>query len=212
MDSKSAPYSPEEEKLNTWSHFIGIILSVIALALLLIKGFQLKSVAHSISYAVFGISMIILYVASTLYHGEKNLDKKAQLKKFDHIAIYFLIAGTYTPFTMLVLKGVWGWAILGSVWGIASVGFILKLFFTGRFKLASTISYVLMGWVIVIAIKPLLANISDKGLFWLMMGGVFYTVGAILYSIKSIPLNHAIFHFFVLGGTASHFVSVYFYI
>lgn len=200
MNSKVAPYNPTEEKINTLSHLAGMLLSIIALILMLIKGFHIGSSIHSISYAVFGISMIILYTASTLYHREQNLEKKAQLNKFDHIAIYFLIAGTYTPFTLLVLKGAWGWSILGSVWGIALVGFILKIFFTGRFKLASTISYVLMGWVIIIAIKPLLANISNEGLLWLMIGGVFYTVGAIFYSIKKIPFNHAIFHFFVLGG------------
>ncbi|MBI9068516.1 MAG: hemolysin III family protein [Salinivirgaceae bacterium] len=212
MSIQTTIYNIKEERINTWSHFFGLILSVIGLILLLQKAFELKSMMHIISYAIFGLSMIILYLASTLYHGAKDLEKRKKLNVFDHIAIYFLIAGTYTPLTMLVLKGVWGWSIFGAVWGIACVGLVLKLFFTGRFNLASTISYVLMGWVIVIAIKPLLANLSTQGFIWLGIGGAFYSIGAIFYSIKKIPYNHATFHFFVLGGSISHFIAIYWYI
>lgn len=212
MPIKIKTYDQNEEKINTWSHLIGIALSFFTLIALLIKGFHLKSPVHLISYSIFTLSMIILYSASTLYHNENDLQKKMRLKIFDHIAIYFLIAGTYTPFTLLVLKGAWVWTILSTVWGIAAVGLILKLFFTGRFNLASTLSYILMGWVIIIAIKPLLANISSEGMLWLMIGGAFYTIGAIIYSIKKIPYNHATFHFFVLGGSTSHFIALYFYV
>lgn len=203
-------YSHKEEQLNIWSHFIGMVLSIIGLILLLYKGIQSGSALVIVSYALYGVSMLVLYLASTLYHSAIEPEKRKKLKVFDHAAIYFLIAGTYTPFSLLVLKGAWGWSIFGVVWGIAALGISLKLFFTGRFNLLSTISYVLMGWVVVIAIKPLIESISSQGLFLLAAGGFFYTVGAVLYSIKRIPYNHAIFHFFVLMGSLAHFLAIYY--
>lgn len=205
-------YSPQEEKLNVWSHFTGIILGLIGLILLLIKGVQSNSLIHISSYTLYGLSMIVLFLASTLYHSAKNLQKRKKLKIFDHAAIYFLIAGSYTPFALIGVQGVWGWSIFAVAWGIGIAGIILKLFFTGQYNLLSTISYVAMGWIVVIAIKPLINNLPTEALFWLAIGGVFYTVGAVLYSIKKIPFNHAIFHFFVLGGAISHFIGVYFYL
>ena len=130
---------------------------------------------------------------------------------FDHAAIYFLIAGTYTPFTLLGLQGAWGWTIFGIAWGIGLAGIILKLFFTGRYNLLSTISYVAMGWIIVIALKPLIERFPFEGLMWLATGGLFYTIGAVLYMLKKIPYNHAIFHFFVLAGAIAHYLGVLFY-
>lgn len=205
-------YSANEEALNIWSHFAGILLGLTGLVLLLIKGISMHSAYHIITYLIYGISMIVLFSASTLYHSAKDPQIRLRLKVFDHVAIYFLIAGTYTPFTLLALKGAWGWSIFGVVWGIGVLGMSLKLFFTGRYNLVSTLSYVLMGWVVVVAIKPLMNSMSAQGLMWLAIGGVFYTVGAVLYSIKKIPYNHAIFHFFVLGGAISHFIAVYFYV
>jgi hemolysin III len=211
MSGNIKTYSHKEEQLNIWSHFSGFILSIIGLILLLHKGIQSGSALTIISYAIYGVSMLVLYLASTLYHSAKEPQRRQKLNIFDHSAIYVLIAGTYTPFSLLVLKGAWGWSIFGVVWGIAAVGIILKLFFTGRFKLASTISYVLMGWVIVIAIKPLVANFSTVGLLLIAVGGFFYTIGAVLYSIKRIPYNHAIFHFFVLLGSLTHFMAIFLY-
>ena len=130
----------------------------------------------------------------------------------DHATIYVLIAGTYTPFTIVTLNGTIGWVIFGISWGLALTGVILKLFFTGKYNLLSTIMYVLMGWVIVFAIKPLVNNLPSEGLIWLFAGGFSYTIGAILYSIKKIKFNHAIFHIFVLIGSFCHFMSVYFYV
>jgi hemolysin III len=155
--------------------------------------------------------MILLYLASTLYHNSKVPEKRKKLKVFDHASIYVLIAGSYTPFSLLVLRGAWGWSVFGVVWGIAVAGIILKLFFTGRFNIVSTISYILMGWVVVVAIKPLIANFETEGLLLLLAGGVFYTVGAVLYSIKRIPYNHAIFHFFVLFGSLAHYLAILLY-
>jgi hemolysin III len=134
------------------------------------------------------------------------------LKIIDHASIYVLIAGTYTPFTLVTLNGTIGWVIFGTSWGLALTGIILKLFFTGKYDLISTIMYVLMGWVIVFAIKPLINNLPLEGLLWLFAGGISYTIGAILYSIKKIKFNHAIFHMFVLIGSFCHFMSVFFYV
>jgi hemolysin III len=204
-------YSVLEEKLNVWSHGFGIVLSLFGIILLLQKGLKLQSTIHLVSYTIYGISMLVLFTASTLYHNSKEIEKRQRLNVFDHAAIYFLIAGTYTPFTLLGLQGAWGWSIFGIAWGIGLAGIILKLFFTGRFNLLSTISYVAMGWIIVIAIKPLIERVPFEGLMWLAIGGIFYTVGAVLYMFKKIPFNHAIFHFFVLGGAITHFIGVLLY-
>ncbi|NOU45964.1 MAG: hemolysin III family protein [Bacteroidales bacterium] len=204
-------YSKQEERLNVWSHFAGFILSVIGVVVLILKGILTGSTLSVVSYAIYGLSMILLYLASTTYHHAVDAEKRKKLKVFDHAAIYVLIAGSYTPFSLLVLKGTWGWSVFGVVWGIAVMGITMKLFYTGRFKLLSTISYVLMGWVIVVAIKPLIANFTFEGLMLLLTGGIFYTTGALLYSIKRIPFNHAIFHFFVLFGSLAHFLAIYLY-
>ncbi|MFD1292854.1 hemolysin III family protein [Lutibacter holmesii] len=205
-------YTPKEEKLNVISHFVGLLLSVVALVLLVVKASLFGGVLHIVSFSIYGSSLIVLYAASTLYHNSKTPKLRQRLNIFDHAAIYILIAGTYTPFTLVVLNGWVGWTIFGVSWGLALLGVIFKLFFTGKFDKISTIAYVLMGWLIVFAIKPLLHNLPTAGLFWLLAGGLFYTVGAVLYSFKSIKYNHAIFHIFVLLGSFSHFMAVYFYV
>ena len=205
-------YSPTEEKLNIWSHAFGIFLSIIALVLLIIKAVQQDNIWMMISFPIFGLSLILLYLASTLYHASKEPQKRFKLKVFDHAAIYVLIAGSYTPFTLVSLNGETGWLIFSMVWVMAFTGIILKLFFTGRFKVISTAMYVLMGWLIVFYFQDLTASLHEKGVFYLILGGVLYTIGAILYSIKKIKFNHAIFHFFVLAGSFCHFLSIYLYV
>ena len=205
-------YSPTEEKLNIWSHAFGIFLSIIALVLLIIKAMQQDNIWMMISFPIFGVSLILLYLASTLYHASKEPQKRFKLKVFDHAAIYVLIAGSYTPFTLVSLNGETGWLIFSMVWVMAFTGIILKLFFTGRFKIVSTAMYVLMGWLIVFYFQDLTAHLHEKGVFYLILGGVLYTIGAILYSIKKIKFNHAIFHFFVLAGSFCHFLSIYLYV
>ncbi|SDB90887.1 PAQR family membrane homeostasis protein TrhA [Williamwhitmania taraxaci] len=205
-------YSPTEEKINVISHAVGFFLSIVALVLLVLRAVMYGNVLHVVSFTIFGISLIMLYAASSLYHSAKNEARRNRLKIFDHASIYVLIAGTYTPYTLVTLEGTTGWIIFGVSWGIALVGITLKLFFTGRFSIASTIMYVLMGWVIVFAIKPLIHNLSSEGLFWLFLGGVAYTLGAVLYSIKKIKFNHAIFHILVLVGSLCHFISIFFYV
>ena len=205
-------YSPAEEKLNIWSHAFGIFLSIIALVLLIIKAVQQDNIWMMISFPIFGVSLILLYLASTLYHASKEPQKRFKLKVFDHAAIYVLIAGSYTPFTLVSLNGETGWLIFSMVWVMAFTGIILKLFFTGRFKIVSTAMYVLMGWLIIFYFQDLTAHLHEKGVFYLILGGVLYTIGAILYSIKKIKFNHAIFHFFVLAGSFCHFLSIYLYV
>ncbi len=205
-------YSPREERININSHAIGFILSIVASVALVMHAILHGDVWHIVSFSIFGVSLIVLYAASTLYHSAKKSELRSRLKIFDHASIYVLIAGTYTPFTLVTLNGSIGWVIFGISWGLALTGIILKLFFTGRYKLVSTLMYILMGWIIVFAIKPLIDNLPLEGLLWLIAGGISYTIGAILYSIKKIKFNHAIFHIFVLIGSYCHFMSVFFYV
>jgi len=156
--------------------------------------------------------MILLYAASTFYHRETEPARRARLKIIDHATIYVLIAGTYTPFTLITLSEGIGLIIFSISWGMALVGIILKLFFIGKYKLISTLMYVFMGWMIVFAIQPLIDSLDPEGMQWLIAGGLAYTVGAIFYSIKKISFNHAIFHLFVLIGTFCHFISIYNYV
>jgi hemolysin III len=205
-------YSPIEERINIISHAFGFFLSVIAMVFLIVHASCSGGVLHIVSFTIFGISLCILYAASTLYHSAKDLEKRSRLKIFDHASIYVLIAGTYTPFTLVTLTGTTGWVIFGISWGAALTGITLKLFFTGKYSIVSTIMYVLMGWVIVFAIKPLINNLPLAGTLWLFGGGLAYTIGAILYSIKAIKFNHAIFHILVLIGSFCHFVSIFYYV
>ncbi len=205
-------YSPTEEKINIASHALGFVLSVVALVLLVVHASRHGNAWHIVSFSIFGVSLVILYAASTLYHSAKDPVLRSRLRIVDHATIYILIAGTYTPFTLVILDGFAGWMIFGVSWGMALIGIVLKIFFTGKYDLLSTLMYVFMGWIIVFAIEPLIHNLSSNGLFWLVAGGIAYTLGAVLYSIKQIKFNHAIFHMFVLTGSACHFISVYFYV
>ena len=205
-------YSSIEEKTNIISHAVGFVLSIVALVLLVTYASLYGSILHIVSFSIFGASLILLFAASTFYHSAKKPELRSRLRIIDHASIYVLIAGTYTPFTLITLNGPVGWSILGAAWGLALTGIILKLFFTGKYKLISTVMYIFMGWIIVFAIKPVIQNLPLEGLLWLVAGGVAYTIGAILYSINTIKFNHAIFHVFVLIGSLCHFLSVFFYV
>ena len=205
-------YPPAEEKFNIISHGIGFILSIIGLVFLVWRAVEFGDFWHILSVSIYGVSMAILYAASTLFHSAKKLTRRRLLNIFDHAAIYVFIAGSYTPFTLITLPKETGWWLFGIVWAIAFVGVILKLFFTGKYDRLSTAMYVLMGWLILFAINPLRENIAQEGLTWLMTGGVFYTIGAIFYSMNKMNFNHAIFHVFVLLGSFCQFVSIYFYV
>ena len=205
-------YSKKEEKLNVLTHAFGLIMSIVGLPFLLLKSLQYNGFWKPLSIIIFGVSLIVLYAASTFYHASKDSKLRRKLNIFDHAAIYILIAGTYSPFTIIILDGSSGWLIFSCTWVFAFVGIILKFFFTGRYDKLSTAMYILMGWQIILVIKPLMDAFSINGLKFLFAGGVFYSIGALLYSSKKITYNHAIFHVFVLLGSASHFISVYKYI
>ena len=199
-------YTASEERLNVITHFLGIPLSLIGWIFLFIKA---ENVYEAFGVSIFGLSLLLLYLASTLYHAAKDRSLRAKLRILDHAAIYILIAGTYTPVCLITLKESMGTLLLILIWSIAAIGVFLKLFYTGRFNKLSTLMYVLMGWVAVIAINPLMNFMSSEELFWLFSGGGLYTLGALLYSIRSLTFNHAIFHLFVLGGSFCHYIMIY---
>ena len=205
-------YSPTEEKVNIASHALGFGLSVLALFALVWKASISGTGLDIVVFSIFGISLILLYATSTLYHSATQPLRRIRLRILDHAMIYVLIAGTYTPLALITLNGTVGWTLFATAWGMALAGITLKIFFTGRFHVFSTLMYVFMGWIAIFAINPLIRNLSLDGLYWLLAGGLSYTVGAILYAIKSVPFNHAIFHIFVLGGSACHFVTVFVYV
>ena len=205
-------YSQTEETINIASHAVGFILSIVALVLLCIHANLHGDVWHIVSFNIFGASLIILYAASAFYHSVKKPELRIRLRVIDHASIYILIAGTYTPFTLVTMNGLTGWVMFAVSWGLALTGIILKIFYTGKYTLISTSIYVFMGWIIVFAIKPLINNLSLDGLLWLFAGGIAYTIGAILYNIKKIKFNHTIFHILVLIGSGCHFISVFFYV
>ena len=204
-------YSAKEERINIWSHALGLLLSFAALFLLMNKATNQGQFIYLLAYLIYGLSQIAVFSASTLYHAAKNEESRRRLNIFDHAAIYLSIAGTYTPVAMLVIPGVWGWSVFAVIWSMALTGIFLKLFFTGRFDLISTIGYVGMGLTILVAIKPLMEHMSLWGLIWLAGGGVFYIAGAVLYRLEKWPYNHAVFHFFVLIAAVCHFLMIYFH-
>lgn len=212
MEKKGSLYDSKEETLNVITHGIGFILSIAALVILIVSASKYGTARHITSFAIFGGSLIVLYAASTLYHYAKNPELRLKLNILDHSAIYVLIAGTYTPFTLIVLKGWVGWTIFGISWGLAIAGILFKVFYFGKYDKISTIAYVLMGWVIIFAIKPLIESFPTAGLIWLLAGGISYSIGAFFFSYKGIRFNHAIFHVFVLLGSFCHFMSIFLYV
>lgn len=207
-----APYSFMEEVFNSITHGVGILVSIAALVVMLFFSCRYGSTLHIVSAAVFGTTLVLLYTASTLYHSFQKPRLKRIFKIMDHSCIYALIAGTYTPFVLVTLRGALGWTIFGIVWSLTVLGILFKVFFINRFKIISTLAYVLMGWIIVVAIKPLVHALPVSAIVWIASGGVVYTLGTIFYSWKKIPYNHAIWHFFVLAGSACHICAVMFYV
>ncbi|MGB5315917.1 MAG: hemolysin III family protein [Robiginitalea sp.] len=198
----------EEEYWNTGTHALGVLLGVIGAVLLLLKGKDLTGVGRMALW-VYSISIIVLFSASTIYHAVADPRIKKKLRILDHISIYFLIAGTYTPVALITLREGSGWLLFWAVWGMAAFGTVLKLFFTGRFEILSILLYLLMGWLVVIDLQSLMEQLSPTGKGLLMAGGAFYTVGILFYAIRKIPFNHMIWHFFVLGGAICHWLLVY---
>lgn len=197
-----------EELANAWTHGLGATAALIG-GSVLISLAALHGDAWQLAGAiVFGLCLLMLYLASTLYHAIANPVTKARLKVFDHCAIYLLIAGTYTPFTLIGLRGPWGWGLFAAIWALAVAGVIFKLFFTGRFKVLSTGIYIAMGWLVLVAIKPLFDALDAWTLGWLFAGGVAYTAGTVFYHRPSLRYSHAVWHLFVVTGSVCHYIAV----
>jgi len=196
------------ELINGVTHGVGFLLSIAGLVVLVVLAASRGGARHVVACSVYGSTLILLYLASTLYHSVTAPRAKQVLRLIDHIAIYLLIAGTYTPFTLLTLRGGWGWSLFGVIWGLAIVGSVFKILFIGRFRKTSVVIYLLMGWLVVVGLKPLLASLPLAGFVWLMAGGAAYTLGVVFYAWKSLPHHHAIWHVFVMLGSTCHFFAV----
>ncbi|MEF9951877.1 MAG: hemolysin III family protein [Clostridium sp.] len=205
-------YTKGEEIANAITHGIGVVLSIAALVLLILCGIKYGDVWYIVSSIIYGVTLITLYLGSTLYHSIPSPKAKKVLRIVDHSSIFLLIAGTYTPFTLTVLRGPLGWTIFGVVWGCTIFGIVMKIFFLEKFEKVSTFMYVGMGWFIVIALKDIIVSLPIQGLVLLVLGGVFYTVGCIFYAKDKWPYNHAIWHLFVLAGSVFHFLAILLYV
>lgn len=207
-----SPYTAAEEILNSITHGAGMLISIAGLVFLIVFSSLYGQASHIASCTIFGISLVLLYTASTLYHSFRKPDIKKVFKIMDHSCIYVLIAGTYTPFMIVLVRGVLGWTIFAVIWSLTVLGIIFKSFFVNRFKIVSTVAYILMGWLVIFAIKPLVQTLPVNGIAWLFAGGIAYTLGTIFYAWKKLPFNHAIWHLFVLAGSTCHFMAVLFYV
>lgn len=205
---KDKKIHPKEELLNAISHAVGAIFGGIGLFILFSKNYE-KTAYATLSIGIYSLTFISMFVVSSLYHYVKNVDVKRNLRIVDHINIYFLIAGTYTPMCLITLVNGKGWAIFYIVWGITAAGLLLKLFFTGKFEILSLVLYLAMGWLVVYDFDNMVDYIPPEGIQLLFLGGAFYTLGIIFYAIDSIPYNHFIWHLFVLGGAVSHWFMIY---
>jgi hemolysin III len=212
LPPQSSRYSMREELAHGITHAIGAMLAITGLVFLLIATIRYGNSSHIISAAVYGSSLVLLYLASTLYHLIPNPGVKGILQKLDHSMIYILIAGTYTPLTIVTLRGGWGWTLFGLVWGMAVCGVMLELVLQKRIRWLSIVLYLGMGWLIVIAAKPLFMSLAADGLILLLVGGLCYSFGVIFYAWKRLSYNHAIWHLFVLAGSATHFFAIFFYV
>jgi len=205
-------YRRREEMANTLSHGAGVVLSVVGLAVLSTLATLHGTVWHVVGCSVYGVTLVLLYLASTLYHGLPLSRAKVILQSLDHGAIYLLIAGTYTPFTLVNLRGPWGWSLFGIVWGLALLGILSRATILSRRPAVSVAFYIAMGWIAVVAVKPILAAIPIGCLILMLMGGVAYTAGVIFYAWERLPYNHAVWHCFVLTGSAFQFFAVLLYV
>lgn len=205
-------YSPMEELFNSVTHGIGILSSLAGMVVLIVFSSRYGNVHHIVSCTIFGLTLVLLYTASTLYHSFRKPNLKHVFKICDHSCIYVLIAGTYTPFLLITIQGILGWSLFAVLWSLTLAGILFKIFFVYRFKIVSTIAYILMGWIIIIAIKPLYQSLPEGGLVLLVAGGLAYTLGTIFYAWEKLPFNHAIWHLFVLTGSACHFFAVILYV
>jgi hemolysin III len=201
------------EKLNTFTHLLGSALAISGLSILVTVAVLQGDPWKVFSFSIYGITLVLLYSLSTIYHGVQNPRAKAILQKLDHNAIYLLIAGSYTPISLITLRGPWGWTLFGLIWGLALLGVVQELLFGHRTRRPSLILYVLMGWLVVIAINPLMRAMPTAGLLWLLAGGLVYSMGIYFYIHgERVRHFHGVWHLFVLGGSVCHFICILLYV
>ena len=205
-----AHYTLREERLNSLTHGLGALLSAVGTLVLVLAAAREGDVWKIVSFGIFGASLILLYSASTFYHASRSPRLREIWKMLDHCAIFLLIAGTYTPFLLVNLRGPTGWTLFGIIWGLALAGIILKLVFGHRYKILRVIVYLAMGWLIVFAAGELTTQVSELGVRLTVIGGVVYTLGVVFYLADRLPYNHAIWHLFVVGGSLCHFYAIYY--
>ena len=211
-DTSERPQTIGEEVANSISHGLALLVSIIALPVLIIDAVRDGGGTSIVGASIFGTTMLMMYLTSTLYHALPTGRGKRVFLVLDHCAIFLLIAGTYTPFTLGALHGAWGWSLFGAVWGLALVGIVFKVFTTGRFEKLSLAVYLVMGWCVMVAVKPLLAALPAGGLWLLLAGGLSYSIGTIFYRWESLRYHHAIWHVFVLAGSVFHYFAVLIYV
>lgn len=200
-----------EELINALTHGLGAVASLVGGGVLITLAALKSDVWHTVGAAVYVAALVTLYSASTLYHAIPYwAGAKAKLKVFDHCAIYLLIAGTYTPFTLGSLREGWGWALFATIWSLAALGIIFKLFYTGRFQIVSTLVYIAMGWLVIVAAGPVIEALPPAVFGWLLAGGILYTAGTLFFSLdRKVPYFHGVWHLFVIGGSVCHFIAVF---
>ena len=205
-------YTWQEEVFNSITHGVGALLSIAGLVILVAYASIAGDVWRIVSFSIYGFTLFFLYLSSTLYHSIFHEKSKRILRIFDHASIFLLIAGTYTPILLVAMGGTLGWTMFGVIWIIAIAGILLKIFALEKVKVISNLLYMAMGWLIVIAIKPMLSTVPFELFMWLLAGGLFYSLGVIFYAYKKIPFNHGIWHLFVLGGSLSHYLGILFHL
>lgn len=211
MNDKRDEYTIGEEIANAVTHGAGTLLSVAALVLMVVFASYSADPWRIVGVSVFGTSLIMLYLASTLYHSLSRTQLRDLMRIFDHCAIYFLIAGTYTPFLLVSLRGPWGWTLFAVLWGATVVGCVFKAFCIGRLHKVTTFLYLAMGWTILVAIKPAMEAVPVGAVVLMLIGGLAYSFGVIFYLWDRLPYNHAIWHLFVMAGSTAHFIAVFIY-
>jgi len=209
---KSARLCLIEEIVNSLTCGIGLCLSVAGLVVLVVLASSGGDAARVVSFSIYGASLVLLYLSAMLYHAFGCRRVKQFFEIMDHAAVYVLIAGTYTPFTLVTLKGAWGWSLFGVVWSLAVFGIVFKSFHVNRFRVFSNVVYLAMGWLIVIAIQPMVQALPLAAIAWLLAGGLLYSFGVLFFAYERLPFGHAVWHLFVMGGSACHFFAIYFYV
>ncbi len=204
--------TPAEEVASSVTHAVGGLLASSALTMLIVLAVLAHDPRRVVAVSIYGTTLVVMYVASAVYHTVRAERVKKAMRVLDHASIYLLIAGTYTPILLISMPRVWGWSLFGVIWGIALLGVVFKLKYVGRFEAFSTGLYVVMGWLVIVAFKPLMASLPAGGLWWLFAGGVAYTGGVAFYLWDRLPFNHAIWHLFVLAGSVCHFFLMLFYV